>query len=465
MRRARVAIVVATSIVACGRDRAPSADGEIVASIDFTVTPSEITLGDVSCGAAKTSELAIANRGGATLTYSVSLPDGSPFVLRADKTGTLASGAGVTLPIDVVPGVPGEIEDTATVDVNGIIQQVTLRARGVGAVLVAEPQLVDFGEVRFDRTFAQPVALRNIGNAPAVVEGFEGTADAISVGPNGTAIDPGGTGTFTATIGAGAVIGTPAKAAVVPILASSTAHCGTRPTIDVTALRVDTEVTLSVADFGQQSCGTGGGATRDVVVTNYSNQQLTYSASLPADGVFTIAGPAQGTIAAAAGATPSTAKIAIAMGPTGTVLGVHEEALTLQIGGLPPPSGGTRTTRARLDVRGAIIAADPMELAFDSDGKKSDRRKIKLTNGGNEPITLRYAIEQSSPRNPWSLDATTQVIAAGAFRDLTIFFLPSRDNDAPSAYEAKLKVVRDGTSSTAVCSALPEPRLEGERTK
>ena len=457
-------LVVATMIVACGSDTGSQDDGAIVASVDFDVTPAEITLGDVGCGVTKTSEIAITNKGGATLAYSIALPDGSPFVLKADKTGTLASGAKATLPIEIAPGAPGDIEDTATVDVSGVVQQVKLRARGVGAVLVAEPELVDFGEVRFDRTFTSNVVLRNAGNAPAVVDSFEGGADAIALGPTAVTIEPGATGTFTATIDAGAVTGAPAKATLTPIIGTTSAHCGPRPKIDVSALRVSTDVTLSVADFAQQSCGTGGNITRNVVLTNYANQAITYTAALPSPTIFNITAGAQGTIPAANGPTATTANVTIAMGATGTVLGLHEESLTLEISPLAPPSGGTRTTKVRLDVRGALITASPMEPSFSSDGKKTDSEKIKFTNDGNEPITLRYAIDQRPTQfNPWSIDATTQVLAAGTSRDLTVFFKPSRDSDAPDDYNATVKVVRDSASTTAVCSSLPQPKLDGER--
>jgi hypothetical protein len=463
----RLSAVVVASLamsVACGSDRGSSGDGEIVASVDFDVTPPEIALGDVACGATKASEIAITNKGGATLVYSVALPDGSPFVLKAEKTGSLASGAKATLPIELAPDAPGDVEDTATVDVNGILQQVKLRARGIGAVLVAEPALVDFGEVRFDRTFTSDVVLRNEGNVAAVVEGFEGGGDAITLGPAAVSIAPGGTGALTASIGAGTVTGAPTKASLVPTLAAASPHCGARPSIDVSALRVNTEVTLSVADFGRQDCGTGGGTTRDVVITNYSNQNVTYSAALPIGSVFTISGAAQGSIAPATGATATTATVTIAMGATGTVLGVHEESLTLEIGPLAPPSGGTRTTKMRLDVRGALLEASPMQLSFSSDGRRSDSEKIKFTNAGNESIVLRYAIP---PRrwNPWSTDATTQVFAPGSSLDLTVFFKPSRDSDAPDDYRDTLEVSRDTSSATAVCSSLPQPKLQGERNE
>jgi hypothetical protein len=463
IRASVVVMTTLTTVVACGSD-SRSDDGEIVASVDFEVTPPEIALGDVSCGTTKTSEITITNRGGATLGYSVALPDGSPFVLKAEKTGTLGSGAKATLPIDLAPGAPGDLEDIATVDVNGIIQQVVLRARGVGALLVPEPGLVDFGEVRFDRTFTSELVLRNTGNAPALVEGFEGGGDAMAIGPGGVTVAPGGTGPFTATIGAGAVTGAATTASLVPNLAASTPHCGPRPTVHVAALRVNTEVTLSVADFGAQGCGTGGGATRDVLITNYANQAITYTAALPSPTVFTISGGAQGTVPAANAQTASVAKVTIAMGATGSVLGVHEEALTLQISPLAPPSGGTRTTKVRLDVRGALIDATPMSADFSSDGKKADNEKFTFTNKGNEPITLRYAIDQRPTTfNAWRLDAATHALAAGTSRELTVYFQPSRDSDAPDQYGATLKVARDSSSSTAVCSSLPEPKLEGER--
>lgn len=118
----------------------------------------------------------------------------------------------------------------------------------------------------------------------------------------------------------------------------------------------------------------------------------------------------------------------------------------------------------RLDVRGALITATPTDAGFSSDGKKTDSEKIKFTNTGNEPITLRYSIDQRQTQfNPWSIDATTQVLAAGTSRDLTVFFKPSRDSHAPDDYEATLKVVRDSASTTAVCSSLPQPKLDGER--
>src|SRR5687767_14166275 len=108
----RAFVFLAATVVACGTTSDSGDDDTIVASVDFEVTPAQIALGDVSCGTTKASEIAIANKGGATLVYSVALPDGSPFVLKADKTGTLASGAKATLPIELAPGTPGDIEDT-----------------------------------------------------------------------------------------------------------------------------------------------------------------------------------------------------------------------------------------------------------------------------------------------------------------------------------------------------------------
>jgi hypothetical protein len=452
------AVVALAALVACGSDSASEDDGAIVASVDFEVTPTDIALGDVSCGGTKSSTITITNKGGATLTYNVALPDGSPFAVES-PSGTLASGASATLTVNLQPDAAGDILDTATVDVNGVVQQVALHARGVGAVLVADPPLVDFGEVRFDRAFTQDVALRNIGNAPALVDGFEGGADAIAIGPSAVTIEAGASGAFVATVGAGTVTGAPTTASLTPTVAPSTPHCGPRPKVDVAATRVNTDVTLSVADFGPQPCGTGGGATRDVTITNYALQALTYAATLPAGSIFTLASPAQGTVPAATPTTAATAAVKIAMGATGTVLGLHEELLGLQIDPLAPPSGGARTTTVRLDVRGAIITATPTQLSFSSDGKKPDRQKVRFQNTGNEAITLRYSIDKPQGFT-WGLDTNSQTITPTQARDVTVSFWPF--TRFPPTYNATLVVANDPLSLTAVCSPLPQPMLQGQ---
>jgi hypothetical protein len=447
--------------VACGSDDR-SDDDPIVSSLDFEVDPAEVTFESVSCGseAAEPRVLTIRNAGGAVLHYELQISDGSPFLLKGEPSGVIALGGTAVIPVSVAPTASGEVAGTLTVVINGVVQQIPLRARGTGASVAAVPSHLDFGEVRFDRVFTRELALRNTGDAPAVIERVDGEADAITLSwpgaPAPLTIAPGGEASLTATIGTGSVTGAPALVTLSPVIGSG--HCGDKPTVSIAGLRVNTDVTLSTADFGPQPCGAAGGPTRDVVITNYASTALTYTASLPATSPFTITAGAQGTLAAASPSTETTAAITIGLGPTGTALGVVEEMLTVEISPLAPPDGGARTAKVRLDVRGALVTVTPESATFRSDGKKTDRKTFTFENQGNEQIRLGYAID-ARDRTLWSIDTELQDVPAGQTRAVVVGF-KAEAKGGDENYSATLEVT---AASGVACQPLPQPKLLGEK--
>jgi hypothetical protein len=144
-----------------------------------SVSPAQVDFNMVACGTSGGSDVVtIKNNGIVSITWSASLPMGSPFALGTPSSGTLASGASamVTVSSNVVP-----VSATTTTASNGFGSQLTVTTSAVndtshvipiletasGAILSFSPAALDLPLTSKGMPVAYDVT--NAGNVPASV--------------------------------------------------------------------------------------------------------------------------------------------------------------------------------------------------------------------------------------------------------------------------------------------------------
>jgi hypothetical protein len=221
-------------------------------------------------------------------------------------------------------------------------------------------------------------------------------------------------------------------------------------------------VTLSSGDFGPKNCTPQTNA-RNITITNYSNNALTYTAALVAAAAsgFTIVNPGPGTVAATGDPNmPKTANIVVQPKPYGTNLSVITDTLNVDITGIAAPEGGLRAVPLRVDVRGAIVTANPMSLTgFASNGTNTDTKNFAVTNSGNETIYLSWNFVRTVGGPAWTYNPPG-ALGPGTTRNAGIGFKASTNGDN----QANISAVRTTNwfgEGTVACSPLPTVTLQG----
>lgn len=402
------------------------------------VTPAELDLGEVTCGSTGTSPspIVIRNKGAEPIRYAVQLPEGTAFELKGPLTGELAPSAVATINVVVKTDEPRETSTEVIVTANDALAQVKLAARGKGPSLELAPGIVDFGDVRYQQGGSPiPVKLRNTGTDAITIGSFEGQANGFDVTwdgkPSPLVVAAGAEVELKATLASAAQpSATGLSAKLSPVV--TTALCGARPSLELKGRPINTEVTLSVAEWGAQPCGADPG-DRTVVVTNYTPTALSYTATT-AGGAFTVTSGASGALPA-----NGTATIALKAVPS-TTPGLVEQTVNVDIAGLAPPSGGLRTTKGRLDVRGALLAITPTEIRtyryirYDTDWKAFD-----VVNQGNESIDVTYQLKRTvnTSGTAWTW-YSSDTLSPAVGRKIQVGFRPQYTG----SYEAEVTVVR-----------------------
>ncbi len=417
-----------------------AADGTAASATLLEVTPAELDLGDVTCGSSVTgpSPIVVRNKGTEPIRYSVQLPEGTTFELKGPLTGELAPSAVATLNVVAKADEPRDTSTEVIVTANEALAQVKIKARGRGPALEFAPGIVDFGDVRYQQGGTPiPLTLRNTGTDPITVGSFEGQANGFDVTwpgkPAPLVIPADGEAALSATLGSSAQpSATPLSAKLLPVVTG--ALCGARPTLEAKGRPINTEVTLTVADWGSQSCGAAAPGTRTVVITNYTPTALSY--------IATTTGPAFSITSGASGPLPAngTATITLTAGTVSATPGLLEQNVDVNIAGLAPPSGGPRTTKGRIDVRGALLAITPTEIRnYRYVYRSTDWKAFDVVNQGNEQIDVDYRLERTVnfAGTAWTWYSSDRLMPA-VTRQIRVGFRP----DYSGSYEAKVTVVR-----------------------
>jgi hypothetical protein len=457
--------VLALVVVACGQiagieDPPPSAAAPTTTTPGpsgpppaVDITPATLDFGDVPCGAPSPAKLiALLDKGSAPADFQIQIPQGSPF--KADPaSGTLQPNTPATsVNVTATTTSTTDVSTDIVVSAGATVQTVSVHTKGTGATYDVLTPSIDFGEVRLQSGGSAVATIRNSGTEQLVVTDFTSDNPDFAIDWNATpkpfTLDPGKTANVTLLLNPGAetVGAVQLSANITPTIPGIAALCGTTTPILVTGRRVSLDVTVSPADFGQQPCNSQP-APRNIVITNYTATALTYTTTAPND--FVVVSGGSGSVAAGSSSAPQTAMIAVQPNPLGAApLGARTpENFTITIPQLPPPSGGARTVPATVDVRGAIIAANPTSITnFQSNGMYLDVKSLKLTNSGNEALGVAWSYSRPQGDAAWYKSFPTSLSVGQS--TATMAFAPS----GTCPCEAKMDMV---VTSGTLCSGGP----------
>lgn len=412
---------------------------------DVTISPSSLEFRGVPCGEeAPTQDIKIKNTTDQEIDYDVTAPEQSGFLIKGASKGKVAPKGEVAVPITALTTTATDLNGGIVVSAGKSYLEVLTHAKGVGGVIELAPaNNIDFGQIRIDSTGTSQLTIKNTGSGSLTITGFDGKAAGIDIAlPAPITIEPEQSATVNATIVAGSTVRS-AEATLTPVVA--TKLCAAKPEIKLRASVIDTKVTLSTADFGMPSCNTTP-TSRTVTISNYygpSDIQVT-AATFPAGSRFSNTTPLPLTVPKANGATPGTATLSIAVQPLDATLGLVEQDLTLTITGGEVP---TATTKARVDVRGAILQIGPPDrLEFRSDGRRTDDKNFVIRNNGNSEITVRYDFRRTVGNAAWFPDRGSDRIAPNQSAFISMGFRPQYRGE----HEATLTPVR--SSGATICN-------------
>lgn len=362
---------------------------------------------DAACGVETAPKsITITNNGTVAAPYSVTVPQGSGF--RAlDPTlldGTLeTSGANKAVTIQLVAKVTTIALNEADVQVKigkSFNRTVHLSAKGSGAIMRLGQSVAAFGDVRMQSGGSTDVLVYNDGTKDLsisqwlVAPSTDFTVDWAGR-PAPLVIPAGANGKVTVNLIAGAQAQNLA-ATLTPVVDG--ALCGTTQQLAVSGNRVNSDVIISIADFGKQSCGSSPAGTAAITITNYSPSGFTVQATLTqSPSQFTLK-TAQ-TAVSAGGATPSTATLTLGLNPISAspTFGVASEPVRIDtISGTKFPDQTTqKLTSAQVDIHGALLLVSPPELDFHNYCNSwgcivGGNQGFSVQNTGNDAIALSW---------------------------------------------------------------------------
>ena len=394
---------------------------------DVGIEPQDIDIGTVACGttSADVKNIVIKNRGATTPRYSVQIAEGSGFELTGPAEGDLGKDATVTIGVVAKPTVSGDLNSEITVTAGTVVSQIPVKAIGEGARFEIAPSLANLGAVRRENGGALDVALTNTGNKAATITKIDSSSPEFSAtwegSPAPLAIEAGATKTVKVTLAPG---GDSAVLDAMLTFGVDGPLCGTAVILPVQGQRVNQEVTISPADFGNQYCTTTPTLQRDVVISNYTTSALAYSAKLRNGdaSLFTIVSGGADTIPPGSTATPTTKAVKLSMKQVPAAVGPVNEVVDVEISGIAPPSGGPRTTAATASVRGIVLTINPNSM---TNFGNNESRSVTFTNSGNET----WAFASSFSRESGTTNASAWVsnfgsLTPGQARTSTVKFDP-----------------------------------------
>jgi hypothetical protein len=189
-----------------------ASDAGVVEIIGGVTVTSSVTFSAVECGAPARASVVITNNSDTSVAFTGSLPDDAdpahptfsfPDSQSPTVTGTVESGKDTTLTIQATSSVPGAHTTALDVRVGSASQKVSLSVLVSGAILAADPTLIDFGDLPINTPSApHPIVLRNDGNEALTVDALRDDKSNFFFDPNSTIdIPAGGKATVNVSVG------------------------------------------------------------------------------------------------------------------------------------------------------------------------------------------------------------------------------------------------------------------------
>lgn len=360
------------------------------------VSPVQLDLPAVACGATTGTSVTLNNTGDAPITYEVRLSESSGLTLAGGaftKTDTLSAKSSVAINVIVAASpVPREVTDDLIITVSEEVLTVPIRGVIKGGRLTLTPATVDFGEVHQD-TASTPAAieLANVGNEAVSVTGVAPSNNAdFTITPSTLVLGPGEKKTASVTLTAG-----PAGALLSAELSLTTESptCGEPPKLVLRGTRVNKNVTVSTSavDLGDLDCNSTPTVKQTIEISNYSltsAANVTATLQSGASSAYAVS-PPSATVPIATATGPGKATFTISSKPVNAVLGVRSEELSFSITG---PDQFTKVVSLKSNVAGAVVSITPTTLTSVGTGGKP----FTVTNMGNKLVYLQHNSSTSS---------------------------------------------------------------------
>ncbi|NQT34410.1 choice-of-anchor D domain-containing protein, partial [bacterium] len=132
----------------------------------ISIIPHEMNFGDVGIDLSAELDLVIRNRGLNDLVISSVTNETEFFIFQFDEEVILEPNGRLAIPVTFSPVLGIDYEDTITISCNdpdNETVEVPLSGRGVGALISAEPDIIDFGDIGLARSSDQRLTIRNEG--------------------------------------------------------------------------------------------------------------------------------------------------------------------------------------------------------------------------------------------------------------------------------------------------------------
>ncbi len=372
--------------------------GTLVTPEGITISPTNLVIADRKCGQTGQVDFMLRNDGDKAADYEITVPAGSGFGLRDDATsvitpsqkGSVPPKSTTTIHVQSTSTTAGTFTTDILVVVAGRSQQVAVSSAIKGGIIEISPPIVDFGEVR--KGAESPpvtVTLTNSGNEAVSVTGFsfgDAGANGFTFTPGSVNVEPGKTATREVKYAAASTEG-PVTTDATPTTFAPT--CGAPAQVVLKGTSVSQEVTVGPngVNFGDHFCNTSVSGTQDIVVTNYSNQIVSFSVALQANSWYSLVTPASDTVPAApSSAQPKTKTIQLSAKPVGATLNKHSEMVTVTV---QNPVQATKQISAEITVYGAVLEIPTTDITGFASGEK---KTFSIKNVGNFDTFLTYTI-------------------------------------------------------------------------
>ena len=399
---------------------------------DVEISPPSLTIdfGAVACGGKTSgSPITILNTSNAPVAWSATPPTDSPFFVDGPLSGTLDPGSTVKVSVGVQPKISGDLLGAVTISAGKTSVQVVTRATGQGGDLSFVSSVADFGKVPINGTATVPIQIKNGGTAPASVTALTISDPHFNVtweGGSALLVPAGGIANANALFTAGSAQST--YVATLTPTGTSTL-CSPAASLSATAVTVNTQVGVTVADFGAQSCNTTPSGTQTITISNYLlNDPLPlgdFALQKGNGSAFTLGTSPTSAPKATDASHPGTATITVVAKAIGATVGAVADTLSFTANGVP------QSTPVRMDVQGANLVITPSRIDFSASTSSwtGDAKSFTIKNMGNAKIRVSYDFLRTKGAAAWYKDDSTDDLAPDATAQITMTFKPSYTGD------------------------------------
>ncbi len=425
-----------------------------------------VDFGSSTCGGAKASDksFTLTNAGGQDVTITNVALGTKGYTASIAANAKIPKNGGtlnVTLTPPAVPfpsPIPGNYADTITITTdipNDPPHVINVTVSAQGAILAfdttATPNFGSFGQRPINSTASQSFAIKNTGNAAALVTAST-TGAGFAVAPAGAVnvAASGGSAAFDATFHP-----TNTNPATGTLSIAATGLCQPLPPAKSLSGQ-GTQAGIAISDGSlafQANCGTTAQA-KSFTITNTGNAPLNWTGKLTAFVSPYTFSPPSGTIPAGAVATVTVSPKPIPQFPTSINPATYADFMTIKT---DIPGDSDHYVFFSETPLGAVLSFSESSLAFGTlTANSSATLPLSITNSGNAGPGTTVTVSSSNPK--FIVNTASGPASPGSPFNTSVTF---QSGSAGGDFSSQITV-----SASAICSPLPQPiSATGSTTK